>query len=443
MPIPVVAAALALAVAQAQPRPPFRDLGVDGALAAALAEKKPAVIYFRGAGDPACERMEREVFTDPTLSRWLAEQTVAVRIDLDGAEETQRRFAVESVPSVVFLLASGQELDRLGGFRTAQEVFEEAPKIVRGGEALAEARRRFAESAATPLAHVKFARVLAALERHGAALERYLWAWDNGAFDPSFARDRSKVVPLEIASLAQRYKPAHRALVERRNAAGVALGELAEGADGVRLARDFGSINVALKKERETLEVFDALASGGKAPQPVLAALLDEGVAPLLASAGRFTDLLAARGDVLAHFDLLVAQYARDVADASAYAQLAESSSTPDAVDTAQRVIEIRRNQTVSEAATYCEALVATGAKDTAREVAARIGRAIPRARTYFALARGAAEGGDVELARAIGAAGLAALSDAQDREELVRLLERLEERDPQRAKPDKRGGGR
>jgi len=94
----------------------------DASLQAALDAGKPVVMDFSASWCAECRELEHKTFTDPGVQKAL-EPFTKLRVDLDGAnlaqaEELQKRWNVAGLPAIVFLDASGQEVQaaRVGGF---------------------------------------------------------------------------------------------------------------------------------------------------------------------------------------------------------------------------------------------------------------------------------------------------------------------------------------
>lgn len=96
----------------------------EGQRRAARAEpKRLLVVEFTAPSCEPCRRMDREVWSDPTLVRWMRDRGVAVRIDFDADKGRARMFGVQTIPSVV-LLDGTRVLDKIEGPRSAQEVLD-------------------------------------------------------------------------------------------------------------------------------------------------------------------------------------------------------------------------------------------------------------------------------------------------------------------------------
>ena len=99
---------------QAWMRDTFLDMGED--LAEAGAEGKRMVIFFEQRGCIYCRKMHEEVFSDPEVSDYIAENFFVVQLNLHGDREATdldgetmpekdlaRRWGVLFTPSIMFL----------------------------------------------------------------------------------------------------------------------------------------------------------------------------------------------------------------------------------------------------------------------------------------------------------------------------------------------------
>ena len=89
------------------------------ALARAKRENKPIVLDFEASWCVPCKRMERETFSDPTVSRLLA-RCIFIKIDTDKHPELAKGFGVAGLPDLRFLTPDGSEQKRLLDFQDAK-----------------------------------------------------------------------------------------------------------------------------------------------------------------------------------------------------------------------------------------------------------------------------------------------------------------------------------
>jgi thiol-disulfide isomerase/thioredoxin len=114
---------------------PFADV-----LKRARAEKKPVLIDVVAEWCGPCKMMDRTTFADPAVVEW-ARKVVPARFDAEKGEgrKIAARYAVRSFPTVIFVDADGNEIDRLLGAFGPPEFKTHGESIVTGKNRLAEA----------------------------------------------------------------------------------------------------------------------------------------------------------------------------------------------------------------------------------------------------------------------------------------------------------------
>lgn len=237
----------------------FHDLKFDEAAERAAWQEKVVFIDFFTTWCLPCKVMDATTFKDPAVAAWLAEHTVALKIDAEANEENRalaKRFRVESYPNYVYVTPGGEILDRITGQRDADEFVADGEAILAGENAVTRAMRALDEGEESdPSLRMALGRAFAELGRNEDALREYLWCFDEGVVhEPAFRGVRLSYLLTDIVALGRSHPPAHQAIVARRDAAEQRL------LDGSATEEDvnvFVAINRELDDSDSTLAMYD------------------------------------------------------------------------------------------------------------------------------------------------------------------------------------------
>ena len=121
------------------------DFWFDGDFSAATTQAKQngslVMLVFETDWCTWCDRMEREVFTDPNV-RSALQGLVVLKLDAEGdGERLAARYGVDSYPTIVFVNGDGEEFDRILGYLPPGEFVTESRRIRGGGTVQACLRR--------------------------------------------------------------------------------------------------------------------------------------------------------------------------------------------------------------------------------------------------------------------------------------------------------------
>jgi thiol-disulfide isomerase/thioredoxin len=103
----------------------------NAALRQAERGKKFIVLDLSASWWPHCRRMTREVYSDQKFIEFSRRQ-VFVRVFTDTDSQGDRlvnKFNVDGYPTIIILDSSGDEVDRIMGFRSAPDLIEELESI--------------------------------------------------------------------------------------------------------------------------------------------------------------------------------------------------------------------------------------------------------------------------------------------------------------------------
>ena len=95
---------------------------IQDALAEAKRSNRNVLVKFGATWCEACQRMNRETMADRDVVEVVWRAFITVSLDVDRNERLARQLQIESVPTVLVMSPTGQVLDRLTGFQTADEL---------------------------------------------------------------------------------------------------------------------------------------------------------------------------------------------------------------------------------------------------------------------------------------------------------------------------------
>lgn len=114
----------------------------------ARTEKKPVMLDAYAVWCGPCKQLDRMTFADPAVGAWARKNVVAAKVDAEKGEgrRVAQRYAVRAFPTILFLDASGNELDRISGVFPPADFIKAAESILSGNTRLGEAIRKLSSS---------------------------------------------------------------------------------------------------------------------------------------------------------------------------------------------------------------------------------------------------------------------------------------------------------
>ena len=89
----------------------------------APAKPKLLVVAFSAGWCTYCKRMDRSVWTDPEVVRWLRENAIAIKVDFDADKARARAFGITAVPTVL-IFDGKREVGRASQYLSPSQLLE-------------------------------------------------------------------------------------------------------------------------------------------------------------------------------------------------------------------------------------------------------------------------------------------------------------------------------
>lgn len=256
----------------------FSDASFEQAKEQAKQEHKILLIDFMATWCPPCRMMESTTWEDNAVKAWIKDNAVAIQIDVDKDRKTSSKLDIDAMPTMVlFTPESGDtEFGRQVGYLEPSELLQWL-KEARSGKTGEEVEKSKV-NASTMWEHIGKAHELTASKQNDAALQEFVWLWNNLPKDDStFSELRATMVPVEMRLLCASYPDAK-----------VKIGELRDAAEKAGNRGDWLILNGALDDNARTLTWFDKVKNDPAQREEISknGALLE----PALFGSSRWTD---------------------------------------------------------------------------------------------------------------------------------------------------------
>lgn len=201
----------------------FADQSFDQAVAQSKEQKKLLVVKFTADWCPPCKQMDKTTWVDKSLVEWVGANGAAIAVDVDKEPKVAEANQIEAMPTMV-LFKDGVEFDRVVGFRSAPQMLTWMKGAAAGEKAVTAVKNRLKEKAPgkdglSMQARLAAARELLSAREHAAALEEYLWLWDNMLeHEPAMVGVRGSFMAADMERLAAAHAPAKARFRQLRDA---------------------------------------------------------------------------------------------------------------------------------------------------------------------------------------------------------------------------------
>jgi thiol-disulfide isomerase/thioredoxin len=298
---------------------PFSKLSYDEALAAAKKDGKIVLIDFYTTWCGPCKRLDETTWKDEKVRKWLAEKTIALKIDAEKETTLAKKLEINAYPTIVLLKPDETEIDRLVGYRDAGTFLSEANDSLAGKTSVARAKEKLeGDDKDNPSARMDYADALVQKGQNEEALNEYLWCFDHGRNSVGFGGVRGSFLLSRIVRLGRSYPPAIKALRDRRDEAKKKIQQVMASKKSTRrglvhdevfeATMDFKAINRELGDDEVNLALFDELGQYGSRAASCRDLMLDE-VLDLLIEARRYEDIVGAAEDPIERVTRRVEMY--------------------------------------------------------------------------------------------------------------------------------------
>jgi hypothetical protein len=370
-----------LLLALARGGDPFADLGFEAAREKARNEERLLVIEFAASWCPHCKRMEQDVWSQPDVRAWLAQQAVAIRVDVDEERELAWGFGIQSHPTVV-ALKDGTELERLDRCSDVTVFRHWGEKVLESARTFDDLMRREVElgDSEDVGARYELAKDLFAAKRYDVALRHYLWLWPATRSVSAMRGVRVSFMLNDMADLAARHEPAARAfsaLLEEVQGRVDALDKPTDQdwQEWSALCEHLGERPRIVRWYEQHRDDHGRLFG---APAEVQSGRLVSDVFKSLMAEGRIVDAVRLYGDARTRARELLADHER-------YRQAMAGHPTN---ELSERLARSMRERLANDLARLCAALLAIGRTDEAADVSTLLLGALDAPESRLALVR-------------------------------------------------------
>lgn len=164
-----------------------------------------------------CRQMDRTTWVDDRVVNWIDEHAVAVQMDVDREKDRARKLRIEAMPTMI-VFRGDQELDRVVGYRSADELLAWLDGVLEGRREIDTLREAAADGAVDVQARLKLARTLARNGEPDEATDQFVWLWQNMLdYESALVGVRLSYMVRDMKELAAGHEPARKAFATLRD----------------------------------------------------------------------------------------------------------------------------------------------------------------------------------------------------------------------------------
>jgi thiol-disulfide isomerase/thioredoxin len=333
----------------------FRDLSLGRARqAAADGGKRFVLVDFYTVWCGPCKRLDETTWKDQSVRDWLSKEAVCLKVDAEKDEPLAAKYRINVYPTLLLLRPDGSEIDRLVGYRDGKTFLADAREALAGNDSLSRARKKLeGANANDPSLRMSYADTLAQKGRADDALSEYLWCFDHGLeHAQSFVGVRLSFLLSRIVQLGRTHPAALEELRKRRDSAAKAI-ETGKAKFGT--AMDVTALNSNLGETEQTLALFDRIKTDESQPSMIRRYIFDQALDQLL-KAKRYKEVVADSD-----------------AKSKVRERIARHEQTKGHFPNDANLRTYMKRQVSVEGAKYYEALLGSGDRAGASEVAAML----------------------------------------------------------------------
>lgn len=198
------------------------EYSVNQAKEEAQKSGKLLLIDFTASWCPPCQKMEKTTWADNAVQTWIKDNAIAIQVDVDKDEKTSSKFKISAMPTLVlFTPQSGEkEFGRQDGYLSSAELMKWLQGAKDGKSSAQIEKEMEATDSGALWEHMGKARELQSAGSSLAALEEYIWLWNNiQESDPNSGPIRIGVLPTEMKKLCDASAEAKAKVMQMREAA--------------------------------------------------------------------------------------------------------------------------------------------------------------------------------------------------------------------------------